>query len=115
MLTKSPAELLRSLDRLAGGRRRETRQTARSVAVPRMHRGGDTYALAWRSDPRLLAILTRCAEREREAREKGQSAWRGDELAERAWRAGAHPHRLLFRNPQEVYGDADAVRSVPRV
>jgi hypothetical protein len=94
MLTKSPAEPLRSSDRLAGGRSREMRQTvrARSVAVPRVQRGGDTDALDWRSDPHLLAILTRCSEREREARENGQSDWRGDELDERARRVGAQSH-----------------------
>lgn len=94
MLTNSPAELLRSRERLTGGHSRETRQTvrARSVAVPRVHLGGDIDALDWRSDPHLLAILTRCAEREREAREKGQSAWRSGELDERARRVGAQSH-----------------------
>jgi hypothetical protein len=50
MRTKSPAELLRSRDRLAGGRSRETRRTvrARSGAVLGVHRSGDTYALDWR-------------------------------------------------------------------
>ena len=91
MLTKSPDELLRSRDRLAGGRSRQMRRIvrARSVAVPRVHRCGDTDALDWRSDPHLLVILARCAEREREAREKGQFAWRGGELDERTRRAGA--------------------------
>jgi len=94
MLTKSPAEPLRSRDRLTGGRSREPHQTvrARAVAVPWVHRGGDTDALDWRSDPHLLAILTRCAEREREAREKGQSAWRSGELDERTRRAGAQSY-----------------------
>ena len=94
MLTKSPAELPRSRARLAGGRSRQVRRTvrARSVAVPWVHGGGHTYALDWRSDRHLLAILTRCVEREREAREKGRSAWRGGELDERARRAGAQGH-----------------------
>jgi hypothetical protein len=94
MLTKSPATLPRSRDRLAGGRNRQIRRTvrARSVAVPWVHGDGDTYALAWRSDPHLLAILTRCAEREREALEKAQSDWRRDELDERTRRAGAQSH-----------------------
>jgi hypothetical protein len=35
-----------------------------------VHRGGDTDALDWRSDPHLLAILARGVKREREAREK---------------------------------------------
>jgi len=73
MLTKSPAELRRSRDRPAGARSRETRQDlgVGSVGVPRVHRGGDTDALDWRSDPHLLAILARAVKREREAREKG--------------------------------------------
>ena len=72
MLTKSPAELRRSRDRPAGARSRETRQDlgVGSVGVPRVHRGGDTDALDWRSDPDLLAILARGVKREREAREK---------------------------------------------
>ena len=82
MPTKSPAELLWSRDRPAGARSRETRQNvrARSVAVPRVHRGGDTDALDWRSDPHLLAILARGVKREREAREKDQFPRRRDEL-----------------------------------
>jgi hypothetical protein len=74
MLTKSPTELFRSRDRLAGARSRETRQDVRvrSVVVPHVHRGGDTDALDWRSDPHLLAILVRGVKREREAREKDQ-------------------------------------------
>ena len=73
MLTKSSAELRRSRDRPAGARSRETRQDlgVGSVGVPRVHRGGDTDALDWRSDPHLLAILARAVKREREAREKG--------------------------------------------
>ena len=73
MLTKSPTELRRSRDRPAGARSRETRQDlgVGSVGVPRVHRGGDTDALDWRSDPHLLAILARGVKREREAREKG--------------------------------------------
>jgi len=73
MLTKAPAELRRSRDRPAGARSRETRQDlgVGSVGVPRVHRGGDTDALDWRSDPHLLAILARAVKREREAREKG--------------------------------------------
>jgi len=90
MLTKSPAELFRSRDRLVGTRSRETRRDVRvrSGAIPRVHRDGDTYALDWRSDPRLLAILARSVKREREAREKGQFAWRRDELT-RLLKAGA--------------------------
>ncbi len=72
MLTKSPAAQLPSRERPAGPCSRETRQEVRvrSVAVPRVHRGGDTDALDWRSDPHLLAILARGAQRERKAREK---------------------------------------------
>jgi hypothetical protein len=75
MLTKSPAALLRSRDRPSSARSRETRQNfrARSVAVPRVHHGGDTDALDWRSDPHLLAILARGVNREREARQKTNS------------------------------------------
>ncbi len=71
MITKSPAELRRERDHPAGARGRETRRYVRvdSVGVPRMHRGGDTDALDWRSDPNLLAILARGVKREREARE----------------------------------------------
>jgi hypothetical protein len=74
MLTKSPAELLRSRDRPVSPRNRETRRAirVRSGAVLREHRGGDTDALDWRSDPHLLAILARAAKREREARETDQ-------------------------------------------
>ena len=74
MLTKSPAELLRSRDGLAGARSPETRRDVRvrPVAIPRVHRGGDTDALDWRSDPHLLAILARGVKREREARETEQ-------------------------------------------
>jgi len=116
MLTKSPAEPLRSRDRPAGARSRETRQEdrVRSVAVPRVQRGGDTDALDWRSDPHLLAILARGAQREWDARETDQFAWRRDELDQPARRAGARPPRPAFK-PQEVHSDADAVRSVPRV
>ena len=72
MIAKSPAELRRSRACPAGARSRETRQNvrARSVAVRRVYRGGDTDALDWRSDPHLLAILARGFKREREAREK---------------------------------------------
>ncbi len=71
MITKSPAELGQAHDRPAGARSRETGQYVRvgSVGVPREHRGGDTDALDWRSDPHLLAILARGVKREREARE----------------------------------------------
>jgi hypothetical protein len=74
MPTKSPTELLGSSDRPVSSRSRETRQDVRvrSRIVPREHRGGDTDALDWRSDPHLLAILARGAKREREARETGQ-------------------------------------------
>ena len=97
MLTKSPAELRRSRERPAGARSPETRQDVRvrSVAVPRVHRGGDTDALDWRSDPHLLAILARGVKREREAREKDQFPWRRDELASQL-EAGARPHRHAF-------------------
>jgi hypothetical protein len=106
MITKSPAEPLQSRDPPSGARRREMRQyvRVRPVAVPRVRRGGDTYALDWRSDPHLLAILARTARRERRAREEGQSRWRRAES-----NTEAHSH------PQEVHRDADAVRSVPRV
>ena len=101
MLTKPPAELLQPRDRAAGARSRETRQDVRvrSVAVPRVHHGGDTDALDWRSDPHLLAILARGAQREREAREKDQFPWRRDEPDQPARRAGARPHRPAFKNP----------------
>jgi len=71
MITKSPGELRRARDHPAGARGRETRRYVRvdSVGVPRVHRGGDTDALDWRSDPNLLAILARGVKREREARE----------------------------------------------
>jgi hypothetical protein len=76
MLTKSPTDLLRSRDRPASTRSREARRDllVRSGAVPREHRGGDTDALDWRSDPHLLAILARAAKRERNARENDQFA-----------------------------------------
>jgi hypothetical protein len=95
MLTKSPAALLRSSDRPADPRSRETRHDfrVRSAAGPRAHIGGDTDALDWRSDPHLLAILERGVKRGREAREKDQFAWRRDELYPPARRAGARPHR----------------------
>jgi hypothetical protein len=97
MLTKSPAEPLRARDRPAVARSRETRQDVRlgPVAAPRVHRGGDTDALDWRSDPRLLAILARGVKRERETREKNQLPWRRDELASQP-KAGARPHRPAF-------------------
>ena len=71
MITKSPAELRRARDHPTGARSRETGRYVRvgSVGVPRVHRGGDTDALDWRSDPHLLAILARGVKREREARE----------------------------------------------
>jgi hypothetical protein len=97
MPTKSPAELLRSRDRSGDARSRETRQDVRvrSVAVARARIGGDTAALDWRSDPRLLAILARGVKREREAREKGQFPWRRDELTSQLT-VGARPHRQAF-------------------
>ena len=60
-------EMLRPPDRPAGARSRETRQDVRirSAAAPRGHRGGDTDALDWHSDPHLLAILARGVKRER--------------------------------------------------
>jgi hypothetical protein len=115
MLTKSPAELLRSRDRLAGAHGRATRRDVRvrSVAMPRVRRSGDTDALDWHSDSHLLAILARSAKRERETREKDQFPWRPEELDQPDRQAGAspcHPHS----HPQEVHSDAYAVRSVPR-
>jgi hypothetical protein len=94
MIAKSPAELRPSRDRAAGARSRETDQYVgvRSVAVARVHRGGDTDALDWRSDPHLLAILARGVKREREAREKDQFPWRRDELTSQP-KAGVRPHR----------------------
>jgi hypothetical protein len=90
MVAKSPAELLRSRDRLLGARSAERRRDVRvhDVVIPRVHRGGDTDALDWRSDPRLLAILARGVKREREARENDQFPWRRDELDQ-----PAPPHR----------------------
>jgi hypothetical protein len=90
MVAKSPAKLLRSGDRLLGARSAERRRDVRvhDVAIPRVHRGGDTDALDWRSNPRLLAILARGVKREREARENNQFPWRRDELVQ-----PARPHR----------------------
>jgi hypothetical protein len=98
MLTKSPAEPLQSREPPAGARTRETRLDVRvrSVGVPRVHRGGDTDALDWRSDPHLLAIRARGVKREREAREKDQLPWRREELDQPARRAGARTHRHAF-------------------
>jgi hypothetical protein len=98
MITKSPAELRRARDRPAGARSRETRQgvRVRSVGVPRARVGGDTDALDWRSDPQLLAILARCVEREREAREKDQLPRRRDGLVQPALRARRRPDRHPF-------------------
>jgi len=72
MITKTPAELRRARDRPAGARSREAGQYVRvgPVGDPRVHRGGDTDALDWRSDPQLLEILARGVKREREAREE---------------------------------------------
>jgi hypothetical protein len=71
MLTKSPTESLRSRERLVSSRGGETRLgvRVRTGAVAPGRRGGDTDALDWRSDPRLVAILARSTTREREARE----------------------------------------------
>jgi hypothetical protein len=104
MLTKSPAELVGSRDRLAGARSPETSQDVRvcSGAIPRVHRGGDTDALDWRSDPHLLAILARGVKREREARETDQSPWRRDELDQPARRAGARPRTPAFNSAAGV-------------
>lgn len=90
MIAESPAESRRSRDRPAGAHSRKTRQgvRVRSVAVPRPRVGGDTDALDWRSDPRLLAILARSVKREREARDKDE--FRRDEL-DQAGPAGAGP------------------------
>jgi hypothetical protein len=110
MLTKSRPELFRSRDRLAGARSPETRRGVRvaDVAIPRMHRGGDTDALDWRSDPRLLAILARGVKREQEARENNQFPWLGDELDQPAPRAGARRHSTRFNSAGGVR-DVDAV------
>jgi len=98
MITKSPAERLQSRDPPSGARRREMRQYARvpSVAVPRGHRGGDTYALDWRAEPHLLAILARATRRELQARELGQSRWRRAELDQPALQAGRRRHPAAF-------------------
>ena len=100
MLTKSPTELPRSSNRpvSASGRKTYPGVRVRSGAGPREHRGGDTDALDWRSDPHLLAILARGVKREREAREKDQLPWRRDELHQRARGAGARPHRHAFKS-----------------
>jgi hypothetical protein len=47
------------------GKRRRLEALTRSVAFTG---GGETYALNWRSDPRLLAILARTVQRELKAR-----------------------------------------------
>ena len=93
MITKFPAELRCARDHPAGARGRETGRAVRVglAGVPRVHRGGDTDALDWRSDPRLLAILARGVKREREARDDDQ--FRRDELDQPARRAGALPRR----------------------
>jgi hypothetical protein len=98
MITKSPAERLQSRDPPSGARRREIRQyvRVRPVAVPRVRRGGDTYALDWRSDPHLLAILARSARRELQARKEGQSRWRRAELEQPALQARRRRHRGAF-------------------
>jgi len=98
MITKSPAERLQSRDPPSGARRLEMRQYVRlrPVAVPRVRRGGDTYALDWRADPHLRAILARAARRELQARELGQSRWRRAELDEPALQAGRRRHRAAF-------------------
>ena len=74
MITKSLADRLQSREPPSRARRREMRQYARvrPVAIPRAGRGGDTDALDWRSDPRLLAILARGFNRDPEAREKDE-------------------------------------------
>lgn len=98
MLTQSPAERLQSRDPPArtrsGGMRRYAR--VRNVVVPRVQRGGDTDALDWRSDRRLMAILARVAQRERAAREKGQFSARRVGLGQPALRARRHPDRHRF-------------------
>ena len=73
----------------ASVRSRKTRQDDRvgSVAGPRTRIGGDTDALDWGSNPRLLAILARRFNRDPEAREKDQL--RRDEPDQPARRAGA--------------------------
>jgi hypothetical protein len=96
MITKSPAERQQSRDPPARTPSRGMREYARvrSVAAPRAHISGDTDALGWRSDPRLLAIVVRGVKRERAAREKDQ--FRRDELDQPARRTGARPHRHAF-------------------
>jgi len=96
MVVKSPAEPLRSRDRLLGAPSAERRRDVRAgdVPTPRARRGGDTDALDWRSDPHLLAILARGIKRDREAREKDQFC--RDELDQQALRAGARPRRPAF-------------------
>jgi hypothetical protein len=86
MLTKLPAERLQSRDPPVGTRSRGMRQRVRSLTATRVHRGGDTDALDWRSDPHLLAILARVAQRERAARETDHFPWRRDELEQQARR-----------------------------
>src|SRR5437879_13439776 len=90
MLTNSPAKRLKSRDPPAGTRRGMRQYVrVRPVAVPRVRRGGDTYALDWRSDPRLLAILARATRRELQVREEGQSLWRRAELDRQLWKLAA--------------------------
>src|SRR5437016_14027949 len=97
MLTNSPAKRLKSRDPPAGTRRGMRQYVrVRPVAVPRVRRGGDTYALDWRSDPRLLAILARATRRELQAREEGQSLWRRAELDQPALQARRRRHRAAF-------------------
>jgi hypothetical protein len=98
MFAKPPAERLQSRDRPAGTRSRGMRKYVgvRSASVPLMPRGGDTDALDWRSDPRLLAILARAAQRERAAREKDPFARRRDGLGQPAERARRRPDRPPF-------------------
>lgn len=82
MLPRSPAEPLDSRHGLTRARRRRVSQDARVslVAARRVLRGGDTDALDWRKDARLLAILERTAQREQEDREKGSESDSADGL-----------------------------------
>src|SRR2546421_8569497 len=97
MLTNSPAKRLKSRDPPAGTRRGMRQYVrVRPVAVPRVRRDGDTYALDWRSDPRLLAILARATRRELQAREEGQSRWRRAELDQPALQARRRRHQAAF-------------------
>jgi hypothetical protein len=97
MITKSPAQLRRARDRPAGARRHKVGRYVRvgSVDVPRVHRGGDTDALDWRSDLHLLAILARGVKRQREARRRTSSP-RTVTSCPLSSKAGDRAHRPAF-------------------